>query len=125
VKRIAESLAAETQRLREAGLLPERVAPARAASRCVSRTAWAIRTAPSAMGSAICASTFRSAFMKSVRAEFGKLYPATAPRPASRPPKPAKLRMATGMDDLDLALGWGQLYRTPGSPMRSRPFARR
>src|SRR5258707_8955229 len=112
-QRIADSLPAEITRLREAGLLPEHSAPAPAA-RPLRVTG--------GMGDPDCPICHGLGYVRNdvpvggsdthAARDFGKLEPCPCARARLQAAQTARLRAETGMDDADLALGWGQLYHT-------------
>lgn len=112
---IADSLGAEVARLRAEGILPERAAAA--------PTPQPLRVTDG-LGDPDCPICHGLGWLRrdvpgnfrddSVAREFGKLEPCNCAVARLEAAKSARIRSQTGMAEEDLALGWGQLYHTPG-----------
>lgn len=105
---LADGLQAEIARLREAGLLPAPVAPAPAPQ--------PLRVTDG-MGDPDCPICHGLGYLSLERQpgerEFGKLQPCECATVRIEQARAARLHAETGLDETGLALGWGQLYRTP------------
>ena len=116
--RVADSLTAETQRLRDAGVLPAGPLPPVPASRTIRIT--------DGLGDPDCPHCHGLGYVRDevalggrndtrAPAEYGKVHPCACSEARIKIAQTAVLRGQTGMDDVDLGLSWTGLYETPGT----------
>jgi DNA replication protein DnaC len=113
---IADSLGAEVTRLRAAGLIPATTSPVPATQPLRVTGGLGDPDCPHCHGLGYVrdevALTGRDAYAPK---EFGKVHACQCAQSRIQAAQTVRLRSETGMDESDLQLGWGQLYRTPGT----------
>lgn len=113
--KVADSLRAETERLRGLGLLPERDAERLPAPVPVR--------SPDDLGEPACSHCRGLGWVRpegpgtisGKQADFPALVPCVCARDRLAAAATARLQRAAGLDAVDLDLGWGVLYQTPGT----------
>lgn len=125
-ERIADTLALETARLREAGLLPDTHRNTSGGAGQSAQAAASPLLSPGDLGDPDCPHCRGLGYTRADRPlatrdqgtrapeEFGKLEMCACARERTARAQTAQLQRATGLDDVDLALSWGVLYQTAG-----------